>query len=312
MKKYFFIGLTLVRLFFSTELFSQTVTPYNSESIGWVKQPMGGNVSWEDSPQPLAGFGSSSLEFDIPACSEYLVRMRNTKYDGFLLSSFTEFSYSTYVQARDNFYDDFFIVLQIDNGIGIKIDNLVFEPKFQPQITKKKEWQNWDAMNGVWWIGPPRDPSLPSDPSDPSEPKLDPCHGAKFWTIAAYVRKYSNAKIVNTVVGENADGTKKVLGGIRLTAGAPQYGEGFRGNVDNFKIVANGITNVFDFENSIYTVDAGPDQTVFLGYSNCTQLTGTVTGVLRLIVIHGLQEVLPLNPILHRFVRTLLPLTHSL
>lgn len=277
MKKYLFNGLTLVGLFFSTELFSQTVvTPCNSESFGWVKQPpMEGNISWKDSPQPLAGFGSSSLEFDIPACSENLVRMRNTKYDGFLLSSFEEFSYSTYVQARDDFYNDFFIVLQIDNGIGTIIDNLVFEPKFQSQITIENDWQNWDAMNGVWWIGPPRDPSLPSNPSDPSEPKLDPCHGGKFWTIAEYKRKYSNAKIVKV----------RGLGGIRLTAGAPQAGKkGFRGNVDNFKIVANGITNVFDFDFKngppVYA-NAGLDLSVVFGYksgSNCAQLTGNATG----------------------------------
>ncbi|MFV8327225.1 SprB repeat-containing protein [Flavobacterium sp. ZS1P14] len=217
--------------------------------MGTTLIDLGGTVLFKDQPPPLMGLGSGSLEVYTP--QDY-VRMRNVLYAGSLLSSFTEFSYSTLIQSRSDLKNAPFIVLQIDlDDDGDIDDNLVFEPQFQTEPIIENVWQTWNAMVGTWWLG---------------SPPPDPAGGGPFYDIASYlkVKENKNTKIVNT----------GVLGGIRLTA----YVTNFKVNVDNFRIGIYGVTTVFDFENSIAGADAGPDQSVFLGYSNCTQLTGTATG----------------------------------
>lgn len=266
--KLLLFGISLIGGFFFIPVsYSQNrVTVTDCNLNGWVKQVVQTNatVTFKNAPpSPLIGKGS--LEFSTP---QGFVRLRNTQYQHQLLSSFTEFSYSSYIQTRSDDNDAPWIVLQIDlNGDNTSEDVIVFNPEFQTGlfalaagvsdqgVTQTKVWQNWDALHGVWWLGP----------------TLDPYQGGAVFSIATYISQKPTARIIN----DGAGGT----GGIRLQAGgpAPVFSPNFKGYVDNFKVGTNGATTIYDFEYT--TADAGADQNIIYGYgSNCTQLTGTVAG----------------------------------
>jgi len=73
---------------------------------------------------------NGSLEFNSPIGS--LANFRSTSHHNTLLSSLTEFKYSTFIQNRVNNTDNIYVVLQIDRtGDGREDDRLLFEPRFQ-------------------------------------------------------------------------------------------------------------------------------------------------------------------------------------
>jgi hypothetical protein len=239
---------------------------------GWTIQPpyAGATISLKNAP-PEPVLGKGSLEFSTPGDPVNIIRIRNSQYNYTLLSSITELSYTTYVQNRDNDFDDFFLVLQIDlNGDDLVDNPILFSSRYQtggyvggtiPDQGPSLEgvWHSWDLLNGAWWLGP--------------TPPY-PFQGGPVFSLASYISQNPTARIINNagVLG----------GGIRLSMGAPSGSVGvadpnFRGYVDDFKIGVNGVITVYDFE--FTTADAGEDQSVINGYgSNCTSLNGTAKG----------------------------------
>jgi hypothetical protein len=266
----FAIALKLVLV--TSLLFSQniiTVTDCNLN--GWVKQPIGqSSLGFVNGPaNPPSGKGS--LKFYVPAGGIFwpgdFVRLRNGQYSGTQLSSLTELSYETYVEARDTIADIHFLVVLVDiNGDGTAEHNLVFDPRYQNSnfikglmpdqgITKEHAWQKWDALHGGWFFG--------------GETITDPDHSGPFFTLAEYLGLYPNATIRN-------DAAK---GGpaIRLTAGGVVFKPNFYGSIDDFKIGISGKTTSYDFEFS--TANADPDKNIVYGYgSNCVTLNGSAAG----------------------------------
>ena len=253
-------------------LFSQTIITVTDCNLnGWVKQPIGkSSLDLVNGPSiPPAGKGS--LKFNVPAGGLFwpgdFVRFRNGQYSGTSLSSLTELSYETYVEARDTIADIHFLVVLVDiNGDGTAEHNLVFDPRYQNPgfikgsmpdqgITKEQTWQQWDALHGGWFFG--------------GETVTDPDHSGPFFTLAEYLSLYPNATIRN-------DAAK---GGpaIRLSAGGVVFKPNFYGSIDYFKIGVNGKTTSYDFE--LTTADAGIDKKVIYGYgSNCLTLDGSAAG----------------------------------
>lgn len=248
-----------------------TITVTDCNLNGWVKQPIGnsslGFVNGPDTP-PV---GNGSLKFYVPAGGIFwpgdFVRLRNGQYTGTKLSTLTELSYETYIEARDTITDIHFIVILSDiNGDGTAEHNLVFDPRYQNSnfiigsmpdqgFSQVHEWQRWDALRGGWYYG--------------GDVTTDPDHEGPYFTLAEYLNQYPDATIRN-------DAAK---GGpaIRLTAGGVVFKPNFFGSIDNFMIGVNGFTTAYDFEFTI--ANAGADHNVVYGYgSNCATLTGTATG----------------------------------
>lgn len=246
-----------------------TVTDCNLQ--GWIKQPIGnsslGFINGPDNP-PM---GQGSLKFYVPAGGIFwpgdFVRFRNGQYSGTPLTSLTELSYSTYVEARDTIADIHFLVVLVDvNGDGTAEHNLVFDPRYQNPsfikgtmpdqgLTQTNTWQTWDALNAGWFYG--------------GDTSTDPDHNGLFFTLKEYIEQFPDATIRN----DPAKGGPA----IRLTAGGVVFKPNFFGSIDNFRIGVNGATKIYDFE--FTTADAGPDQNVIYGYgSNCAVLTGSASG----------------------------------
>ena len=262
------ISVLALLLTFTTESMSQnivTVTDCNLQ--GWVKQTQVGTTLLLKNGIAVPPLGKGSIEFSSPNVN--FVRFRSTSYHNTLLSTLTEFSYSTYVQNRENNKDVNYVVLLIDkNNDGRTDDNIVFDPRFQSQpyignnfpdqgLSIVGAWQTWNMLTGAWWLGPP--------------PRPDPDHGGTLFTLSSYIAQNPNAKIINDAALGG--------GGIRLTGGAvpPIFAPNFLANADNFRIGINGVTTVYDFE--FTTANAGADKNVIYGYdSNCTTLSGSAAG----------------------------------
>ena len=212
----FIYGCTLTSC--KKNLINQNPTPpvvvSEANLNGWEKQfPAGslGTINFVNGPaiQPL---GNGSVQFYCP--DKKLFRLKTDQFVGTLLSTITEFSYSTYIQKRDSTVDNVFIVLQIDiNDDGIDDFPLVFNPVYQTGrftqslrpdqgATKMKTWQTWDLLNGGWWRGG-------------ALPAVDPDSGGALFSLAAWISQYPKATIMNKVAG--------VLGSIRLNGGSPVF-----------------------------------------------------------------------------------------
>jgi len=245
----------------------QVETITNCNLNGWeIRNQPGalGTVTLVNGPAKPA-LGQGSLEFNSPDTK--IVRLRSNSLVGTPVSAFTELFYSTYIQSRTGDVDDAFIVLQIDIDGDSRFDfPIVFNPEFNTGHyvagigtdqgpTLLNTWQTWDLLHGLWW----------KNLND-----IDPDSGAKLFTLDMLVQEYPNAAI-------GAGGA----GAIRINGGAPIELGGFlgpfTGNVDNLRIGINGLTTVYDFEET--TANAGPDQNVILGYGpDCATLTGIAEG----------------------------------
>jgi len=259
----------LLAVLFSSTAFSQTIITVTDCNLqGWVKQPSANTTLQFTLGPSIPPLGKGSLEYFAPDRSQ--TRIRSTSYHNTLLSSITEFRYSTFIQSRQTNTDNIYVVLQVDrNNDGLTDDNLIFESRWQtgiwvagilpdqgPEIPNT--WQTWDLLHGGWFAGPPPNPN--------------PEMGGALFSLASYITKYPTAKIVNQNL---AGGT----GGIRVNFGCPvgYCGGNYKGNADAFTIGINGQTTIYDFEPSV--ANAGPDHTVVYGYgSNCTTLHGTAAG----------------------------------
>ena len=129
------------------------------------------------------------------------IRLRKGGYSGTYLRDLTELKYSTYVvqNAPTN------MVLQIEvNGDERRDFNIFFEPRpewqspgAQPFILN--EWQQWDALSGLWHTEVSTISGLPSS-----------------WTIAQLVALFPNARIIDTTPSgsNNVEGVRFTIGGI--------------------------------------------------------------------------------------------------
>ena len=263
MKHLFILSLMMIGLSASGQ---ETIVVTECNLQGWVKQATAGTtLNFKNIDNPPLGKGM--LEFSSPNVN--FVRFRSTSYHGTLLSSITEWGYSTFVKQRTNNRDVNFVVVLIDkNNDGRTDDNLVFDPRFQsaPYIkdgmpdqgfAKVGVWQSWDMLKGGWWVGPP--------------PRPDPDQGGSFFTLQQYIQQNPGARIIN----DPALGG----GGIRLTGGGVVgiFAPNFIGYSDAFRIGVNGNTKIYDFEFTV--ADAGKDKELIYGYGpGCTQLQAKADG----------------------------------
>jgi hypothetical protein len=224
-------ALTVAFLSVAQPLHAAEVIVYPGNLDGWQEQESGtSTVTFVDGP---AGppCGSGSAEFRIDAGGASGAQLRNTNYNGVLLSSLTELSYSTFIQENNNEQAPY-IILSVDTtGDGVSDDLLFFEPVYQdvtffptnPQGDVTVDtWQTWDALNGAWYALSGAAGSGP---------------GANVVSLDEYIAEFPNATIVNSSTGQ---------GGVRLVTGfgGPADWGNFVGNADCFAI--NGTT--FDFE----------------------------------------------------------------
>lgn len=183
---------------------------------------------------PPAGVGS--FHQAIGTDGNDAQRIRTSNYNGALLSTLTDISYSTYVTNPNNTAQATYIQLFVDlNGDGGTDDILFFEPVYQSGLyttlpysssvpnqcginsacVTPNTWQTWDADAGGWW-------SL-----------NESAGGPPLTTLASYAAQHPGAKLITSSAA------------FRLTAGfgGPTWNS-FDGNVD--KVTINGTT--FDFE----------------------------------------------------------------
>ncbi len=219
-----------------------TVTPCSLN--GWVDQrnPNTQATLTVGSAAPILGQGMLAYS----TLDGSLGNFRSEAYHNTLLSSLTTFRYSSYIQSRTNNTDDVYIVLQVDRtGDGLEDDRLIFEPRWQTGRwvagvlpdqgpTLEKTWQRWDLLQAIWWLGPPQ--------------TLNPERGGTYFTLASYIARNPDARIVNQQLGGG-------FGGIRVNVGTPRvapfidyWGGEFTGYIDAFTIGINGQNTTYDFE----------------------------------------------------------------
>ncbi|MFD3001947.1 T9SS type A sorting domain-containing protein [Pontibacter toksunensis] len=258
--------LLLAAMVFSTSVYSQTVITVTDCNLdGWVDQGNPDIIATFTTGEAEPLLGNGSLEYTT--LTGDLGNFRNESYHNTLLSSLTNFSYSTYIQSRTNNTDNIFVVLQIDRtGDGLKDDHLIFEPRWQTGSwvagtgltdqgpTLEKTWQTWDMLNAIWWLGTPH--------------ILNPEKGGIYLTLASYISQYPDARIVNQFSGGG-------FGGIRLNIGSPRFepfteywGTAFTGYVDAFTIGIDGHNTIYDFEPGIVEAAIAGSTNAALGTSN--------------------------------------------
>lgn len=240
-----------------------TVTDCNLN--GWVKQQKNGNtVQFIDGPSGTY-FNKGSVQLSI-ANIPSLVRLRDSSYNGVLLSDITQLRFSTYVQqVSTDTIDAPFIVLQIDtSGDGVTDFPFLYVPRYQdgtfpgdkPKMTQKtklNEWQTWDATKGVWW----------NEELD----HIDPDFGGSVYTLEKTIKRFPTARIINDATG----------GGVRLSAGAPfPRWINYQGSVDALEIAVKGKATLYDFEQSI--ADAGKDRVINKHNNQSIELHGKSLG----------------------------------
>jgi|SRR5579862_3114777 len=194
---------------------------------------------------PPLGVGSAHLE--TPAGGgDQSVQLRNTSYNGTLLSSLTALSYSTDFSAWNGpGGQDTYLTLYINTtGVGATPgsydDRIFFEPVYSNNASTLGDpfgvdpypdqgpptintWQNWNLMQGMWYGDNEGGP------------------GNDTFTLSQYLGLFPNATIVNAAPG---------LGGIRIASGFASPGDNFDDYVDDFTIGTSAGSTTFDFEPS--------------------------------------------------------------
>ena len=122
----------LITVLFSTTLFSQTIITVTDCNLnGWEKQPLPGTTIEFSAAAPKPPLGNGSLRYHHPTGTR-IIRVKSLYYHDTLLSSLTEFRYSTYIESRENNTDNVIIVLLVDKTMDGTVDDyLIFEPRFQ-------------------------------------------------------------------------------------------------------------------------------------------------------------------------------------
>ena len=130
------------------------------------------------------------------------VRLRRGGYSGTLLADLTELKYSTYVVQNA----PTIMVLQVDiNNDTTKDFNIFYSPtrrwqgiSFPPILLN--QWQQWDALQGIWHIEAGFLPEFPDN-----ECTIEELLG---------LPQYANARIIDTTPeGHNGEGVRFTIGG---------------------------------------------------------------------------------------------------
>jgi hypothetical protein len=207
--------------------------------------PTYGSVTFVTGPgTPPRGVGSLRLMTN-PGKGDGSAQMRNTNYNGVVLSNLTELNYYAYhnlIAASTNQQQWPYLSLDVsctgcNGGATVNSDRLFFEPPFQqpgtggpdcsipgqnPTITN--EWQKWDALNGCWWDN---GGELGSGGTDTKR-------------LSDFITIHPDASIFNP----------NNLGGLRLAVGFASPSDQFDGNIDLVTVGVNGTSTAFDFEPS--------------------------------------------------------------
>ncbi len=215
-----------------THVDSSVIEVTTATPDGWSLRTFGsGTAAYVDGPgtPPLE---TGSLRLTI-GNTVGISAGQNVNYDGKLLSTLTELSYSSYRLPRPG-DESVVLVLYVDvDGVPGADDALYFEPRYQdgdnPALPNQgsvlnNTWQTWNALVGGWW-------------SENGLASASPGPGVK--SLAAYLAAFPNAKVVNP----------PAAGGVRLQAGTVTGNwDNFDGNVDRLAIGFSGASTVYDFE----------------------------------------------------------------
>jgi hypothetical protein len=176
------------------------------------------------------GLNKGSVLLSLPTSANpslRRVRLRNTLHHGLRLADINKFLFHTFIISNLNDSSPA-LALQIDlTGDNVSEFNIFFDPTIQNihnssfSPVRKNEWQQWDALNGVWQLFNITRPELP----------------VSHFTLQTFlsVDSFKNARIINTTTGPNSGG------GIRFTVGGSttDYND-FKGYIDAFVVGING------------------------------------------------------------------------
>jgi hypothetical protein len=186
----------------------------------------GWTTGFESGPG-TAPLGTGSVYIELSSTGAGIV-FGTQKYQGTLLSSITDLSYSTYTNlspvamAFQINYDPDVTTIESSTWYG----RLIYEPYFNGTVTNET-WQTWDMINGgngKWWAS-----GSGNSVVDEACPQSAPC----TWT--ALITAFPNIGIRNDA-----------LSFIQFKAGSTW--NGFAGNADNLSIGIGGNTDIYDFE----------------------------------------------------------------
>lgn len=209
----------------------------NRDSNGIVAaNPMGSGSMVTGPATPPLGVGSANLATgNGTSGGDGAEELRDTGYDGTLVSDITSLSYSTYdTQNNGSQFPYFGLVIDLTGqGDPADFDTIFFEPPYQTPATGSaglpdqgntamNTWQSWNALEGGWW-----DNNGMCNPGTGVE-SLSQCLGGD----------YNTAKIVSS----------GGLGGIRFDVGFASANDQFNGYIDDFTIGVSGQDTTFDFE----------------------------------------------------------------
>jgi len=210
-----------------TDMVPPHLTPYQFERInknnfysqGWKEQEVNlvsGTTTFSDESDfvevvcgPVNNSDSRLIQgcvtMDLPTSSNPTlrrIRLRKGGYSGVLLSDLTELKYSTYVIRNA----PTIMVLQVDiNNDEAKDFNIFFSPlrfhqgdNYPPIVINS--WQQWDALNGKWFIEAGQLAEFPN--------------GSCTIQQLISIPKYANARIIDTPpAGQNGEGVRFTIGG---------------------------------------------------------------------------------------------------
>ena len=212
----------------TAEAAAYTITPDNMQ--GWMfgfDSGANGTGQMAIGPgTPPAGSGSAQLT--VSDTTTGMVLQTGSYYTGTRLSDITALSYSTYRTsgaAAQTPSFQFAYDQDITDGITAWQGRLVYEPYLNGSPATGS-WQTWDALNGgagLWWASPNATSTV-----DDACPMVAPC----TW---------------NTIITTFPDiAIHPLIPQMLFKAGSGW--SSFDGNVDNFSITVNGVTDTFNFE----------------------------------------------------------------
>jgi hypothetical protein len=196
---------------------------------------------------PPSGVGSVNLQTgDGTTGGDGSMQLRNSSWDGTLLSSITTLQYSTYATS-DNGSQLPYLTLYLNTDpstISGYNDRLFFEPVYSNAGAGNgdpfpdqgpvalNQWQTWNTLKGMWYSdnGSPNANEFPGEPNNAGDHAI---------TIQQYEKAFPNAVIVNP---------SSSLGGIRFASGFSSPTDVYNTYVDAVAIGTAASTVTYDFE----------------------------------------------------------------
>lgn len=214
-----------------------TVVVTDANPSGWafqVTSPDGVGEYREPAPHQL---GQGSAYLFTGTHGDESARLRNSNYNGTLLSSLRSLGYCTYIKQW-NGQQAPYIILNVDTDNNGTVDEqLFFEPPYQtpssgnPSLPDQgavalNTWQCWDAFHGGWY-------AINADTQEPTYGSP----GTGVLSLQGYIDAHPFAVIRNTTKG-----------GVQVLSGFASETDVFESYVDAFTIGTNIGCTTFDFE----------------------------------------------------------------